>query len=277
LTAQLQVITLYLCLVGSAQFDSSDAKFFFVRVNMHRKPLLIGFLAVAGFALLCALIAFNLRRVSEYDGKTMEQWCLQIYSAPDQKPRDEALKEMKAIGPRAVPDLLPLLQAKDSVIRRRVWWSSMGIPSRAHRVLLKFVKQPNAVLLRGGAARCLAVYGPQAKAAIPALARNLRDGDSGVCWESATTLAAIGKDSLPVLRDALHDKFLLARQTAAFALGQIGPEARAAIPDLIEASNDPEDSVRIQVRGALAKITNDVSQAVSGLNRASPRLLPSPP
>jgi len=56
-------------------------------------------------------------------------------------------------------------------------------------------------------------------------------------------LAANGIKAVPALTTALRDNNEQVQKFAAEALGRIGPEAKAAIPELTEACDDPDKSV----------------------------------
>jgi HEAT repeat protein len=51
--------------------------------------------------------------------------------------------------------------------------------------------------------------------------------------------------AVPPLRDALRDKNVVVRREAARALERIGRDAKPAVPELIEAIGDPDDTLRI--------------------------------
>lgn len=79
---------------------------------------------------------------------------------------------------------------------------------------------------------CLGRMGPTAKDAVPALVKTLEDRDWIVRRYAAAalgTLEATAADSAPALaRTAVEDPEAGVRQTAKFALGRLGPEARDA-------------------------------------------------
>lgn len=83
------------------------------------------------------------------------------------------------------------------------------------------------------AARALANMGEEAEAAIPALTALLKRDQ---CTNPHFYLAAIGKAAVPAFIEALGNEDEDIRIGAAIGLGEIGEDAREAVPALIEAS-----------------------------------------
>src|SRR5262249_51450639 len=76
--------------------------------------------------------------------------------------------------------------------------------------------------------------------------------------------------SVPSLRKTLReDKDLNMRYWAAEALGQFGPQAKEAVPDLVEALKDEDKTVRMGAGYALAEIGADAADAVPALQEAA--------
>ena len=102
--------------------------------------------------------------------------------------------------------------------------------------------------------------------AVPALIGALKHEQQWVRWEVAEALGKIGpdaKDAVPALIDVfLHDKMNTPRRAAAEGLMGIGPSAKAAVPALIEKLDDP--AVGFEVRQALKKIDPETGARVSG-------------
>jgi HEAT repeats len=72
---------------------------------------------------------------------------------------------------------------------------------------------------------------------------------------AALALTAIGKDAVPDLLKGLKSENFFVRQRCALVLGQIGPEARAAIPILRSlVAADPSATVRNESEAALRKL-----------------------
>ena len=144
--------------------------------------------------------------------------------------------------------------------------------------------------LRIAALQALGAFGRAAAPAVPALVDALRDPDLRIRWFAIETLALIGpeaKAAVPKLIEALRSKdvaeagmlrglgtFMFRqmddgpiRLIAAEALGRIGPEAKAAVPDLIAALDGPDSRVRCEAVRALGAIGPDSAPAIPNLVR----------
>ncbi len=120
---------------------------------------------------------------------------------------EKAVREL--LKPSSVPGLIAMLKDSDAQVRLR-------------------------------AAQLLRIMGTDAKAAVPALIVAAKDREVLVRASAIAALATQGRDALPALptlREALKDDemFGVVAAAAALAIGKLGEEAKAAIPDLIEA------------------------------------------
>ena len=108
----------------------------------------------------------------------------------------------------------------------------------------------------GPAAYELGQIGPAAVAAVPALIETFTHKDGYVRGNAAEALRKIGPVAVPALIEALKNKDseVGVRGGAAYVLGQISPEARAAVPALIQTLEDTDEYVRGTAADALAKI-----------------------
>ncbi len=107
------------------------------------------------------------------------------------------------------------------------------------------------------AAEELAVLGPAAKDAVPALVAVLDDPDVQVRATAAIALGRIGsdaKDAVGKLIGLLEDATELVRWTALIALGDIGPAASPAVPSVIRKLRDEAENVRSGAMFALGRI-----------------------
>ncbi len=102
--------------------------------------------------------------------------------------------------------------------------------------------------------------GPDAAPAVPALVHTLRTRYGGSNLEeshqdyrSALALAAVGKPAVEGLRGLLGEKVGV-RAEAIMGLGRIGPDASAAVPDLIRLLGDQDERIGREACVALGRI-----------------------
>ena len=107
--------------------------------------------------------------------------------------------------------------------------------------LVETLKQPS---LRPSVIEVLGRIGPRAKAAVPALVEALKEGPPGDIKEETEISPGFGKGTV-------HQSV---RLRAVIALGQIGPEAKDALPALIEAYRDENEFFRQHVAAAITAI-----------------------
>lgn len=151
------------------------------------------------------------------------------------------------LGPEAklaIPHVFPLLKHSDHEVR----WRALGTlgklgaePQLLMTTLEELLNDPKT--LDGlGASDCLGNMGPWAKAAIPILTPHLKQ---------SSTQMRVGER---------HTRFL-----CAWALGDIGAEARPAVADLLRLLSDADWGVRFSAAQALGKIGHDAPNVVPAL------------
>ena len=211
---------------------------------------------------------------------------------------------LEAIGKPAVPALVEALddeaykKARSSICRML---GKIG-DKRAVEPLIRVVKTTKDDSLRGGAMSALGRLGPPAAAAIPVLTAALKDESSiirvtaaramhriepktprstlvpllidvagGDDWQaSGSALSALaevdGARALGVLVPYLKHPHKYVRGQAAQGLGSLGPKAREALPELIDALADvPADGAMLEVAKAVADVSRGDKQTVSTL------------
>src|SRR5262245_50146385 len=93
---------------------------------------------------------------------------------------------------------------------------------------------------------------------VPKLVKQLKDGKADARAKAAKELGQLGaeaKAAVPALAEALiKDADAQVRSYTAYALGQIGPDARAGVPALAEALEDKSEDVRPLAADALGRI-----------------------
>ena len=109
------------------------------------------------------------------------------------------------------------------------------------------------------AAIVLGSFGTDAKRSLPALADVLEtriEADAGLQGKAAAAIWNIGPDAstLPALINALDIKESFVRQPVCLALSKFGPEAKAAVPYLLKASEDEDQMLKKSALEALRNI-----------------------
>ena len=114
------------------------------------------------------------------------------------------------------------------------------------------------VRVRRSALIALTELGPEARAALPAVLRILREETEPATRKvAAEALGAFGPAAaaaVPDLVAALADKNEYTREQVVRALGAIGPKARAAVPALQPFLHDEDEELREAAEEAVARI-----------------------
>lgn len=214
-----------------------------------------------------------------------------------------AADALREIGVKAIPDLIEALYSTDSNVRSGAAYTLGKFTFEAKEAVPALIDalrdEDNEV--RERAANALGQIGPAAKEAVPALIDALKDeegktnlyaavalvkvggnpqdaipvlianlqGNPYCDWNvklATETLEKIGKEAVPALTTALKDMDWNLRFGATRALGQIGVEARDAVPELTEVFLDRNENIRIR-SGAMTALENIASEeALSVLN-----------
>jgi outer membrane protein assembly factor BamB len=108
--------------------------------------------------------------------------------------------------------------------------------------------------VRVAAADALAVLGPKATAAIPPLLEQLGHDQPWVRVGAMAALASIGEEVVPQLIETFQTETGGPRIRAAFVLGGMGPDAKAAVPVLAEAMRNESPVIQARLLGILSSI-----------------------
>lgn len=187
-------------------------------------------------------------------------------AAPKPTIRIAALGILELLGPEAVsvvPSVAGGLHDPDRFVR----WGAARALGR-----IGSTKNPRAIKGLGelvgdddldvasAAARALEAYGPDALAAVPALAKALARDDPDLRLSILFALRAIGPDErnaatvVPAITAALDAAQPRVRREVPPALGKYGPAAKAAVPALKALLEDPDPEVQQHASEALLKI-----------------------
>jgi HEAT repeat protein len=226
------------------------------------------FLAPASPLNLPDWLGFN----GKYDGRPTRSWMKDLDSDTDQTRWEAAfaLGAMGTDGRRAVPRLATLM-VEDPNARVRaaaaLALAKMAPASRSGVAELIEALDDDEPLVRFNAVMALSRLGTEASEATPALIRALRDERNQIGLERVHftiqhhVVVALGHTSagsdeavgplLEVLKSAEDEPLKLA---VVRSLGEIGPEARAAVPLLVPLLGKEPQDVRLEASQALAKI-----------------------
>ncbi|HMF14215.1 MAG TPA: HEAT repeat domain-containing protein, partial [Gemmataceae bacterium] len=122
--------------------------------------------------------------------------------------------------------------------------------------LIRMLDDPD-LDLRVTAAQSLERYGPDAKAAVPALAKSTGKGDPEIRRAAIRALTGIGTSAVPAIPNiatALSHPDVRLRRTAADSLSQFGALAKPAEPALRKALDDTDAEVRRAAADTLLKL-----------------------
>jgi HEAT repeat protein len=111
--------------------------------------------------------------------------------------------------------------------------------------------------VRPHAIKILAMIGPEASEAVPALIETLRDADDETRREVQFALASIGPaaaPAVPELTESLESENEEVQYSAVYALGRIGEQAKDACPNLLKLLGREEEFPRIAAVWALTRI-----------------------
>jgi len=163
-----------------------------------------------------------------HKGKPISYWvdraCTYDGTGEDGTDATERCREVKTIGPTAVPYLVARLRTSN-------WWRSKWLWLRARLpawLQQRFPNTRSADEIRYGAARTLSLFRADAKPAVPDLARLL----PRIPHPVIDALGAIGpdaKEALPLLHGALTNQDISLRVEVARAMWHIGRETNLVL------------------------------------------------
>jgi HEAT repeat protein len=189
------------------------------------------------------------------EGKPLSEW-VELLKSADRSQRQAAAGTIRKIGPLAKAAVLPLIEAlKDPQGRFSVAIALGSIGPEAQAAVKPLAEhlKDDYYPVRYYAAFALGEIGPQAQ--VRALMEALKREDVEFVRRGiASAMGRVGPQAVPALVDALEDRNDSMRHSAALALSQIGPSAKAAVPALTKALNDPVDFVQAAAGMALKRI-----------------------
>jgi HEAT repeat protein len=195
-----------------------------------------------------------------------------------EKVRDQVVYILGQIGPAAAPATEALAKLIDDENPRVAHEAVLALANigpgakAAVPALLKALpKDGNEDSNAHAIVYALGKIGPGAAVAEPALVSMLKDPDRNLELVDAWALAQIhpasadiAAQTVPVLVASLAAPLPLSRQSAAEALGNLGPLAKGAVVALQKASSDDEKAVREAAAKALSAIQQPAAKVATG-------------
>ena len=198
------------------------------------------------------------------EGRTVYSWLRQAANNTyDNFPATcEAVNVFKRNRSAAVPGLIRIIEKPYSSgapwLKKHQWLFARLQTKRENSMNDEIVDRSWAIMI-------CADIGPEAKSANPAIMNACCDPQWSVRREAAKALPKTGVPpavAVPILsRMLLHDDYYEVRAWAAYSLGLLGEESKAAIPALRTATNDPNGWPASWARKALEKIQSADNKA----------------
>ena len=235
-----------------------------------RKQVFIA-LAVVLVALISVAVWQLLRsqvREPVYQGKTLSNW-LERYSAKGSyiglRPEPVADEAVRQIGTNSIPTLLHKLRAHDSKLKLAL----LRLSDEQH--FIRFWSLP-AFFPTRQAAVAFHALGAQASNAVPFLIQTYRekigsDSQCG-CAEALGWIGPAASEAIPDLMSAATDSDNTLRAIAVEALGNIHADPALVLPVLIKSLQDSNGRVRLNAVNALAAFGSEAKAAVPALTRS---------
>ncbi len=192
-----------------------------------------------------------------------EEWCNRCNVA-------EALGEVGPKAATAIPALTRALQHDDnSLVQSNAAEAlgKIGNPKAISILITALDNEDDSV--RWSAVYALEAFGHEAKAAVPALIRAVKN-DEANGWGAAEALGAVDAEgiSTPVLIEALGNRNAEMRRFAAYGLRRIGRKAVAAEKALHNGLRDSDLSARVAAAVAYWSVSGKADDAVRVLRSA---------
>jgi len=182
-----------------------------------------------------------------------------------------ASKALKAIGYEKILSLIAALRSGNPDLRNSIFETlgKAGYNSTDPVPLIANMLYADDPELRGAAVYSLGLLGPEASGGVPVLIRALWDTDPGTRWNAATALGKIGasaSSALPALQEiSKNDVSVDVRRAAVDAVNKITPVAIDPVPMLIEMVRGDDEGLRTWAVKALKDKGPDAKAAVPAL------------
>jgi HEAT repeat protein len=198
------------------------------------------------------------------EGKTVPQWAEELNS-DEFRQQWHAAYVLGTLGPQAAPAapalhaVLDVNSGKNEYARSMAAWALGRIGAAAAAeipFLTETMRTTKLLAVRRSTAEALGNFGPAAKSAAGDLLKMLDNEDDITRVNAAAALWKIDRDpkAVPALLAMLRQGEPSQTYAAAVALGQMGTDANAIAPALIEALHAPADDLRRAAARSLGQL-----------------------
>jgi len=203
------------------------------------KRIAIVMLVLFGTVLMLIWLCAPTNREPKYKGRPLSQWFKQYYRADvppmDFSKRRQAVRALRVMGTNAVPWLVTqcFTTNEDSSVKTTVLRPLGQLPF--------FPPFVPAYEVRHSAAAAIDKIKPPAKLLLPLATNAFSSFKKNQRWMAIHLLGSIGdgaEAAVPFLRERLRSGDPMQCLAASEALAKFGPDAKAAVPDLIELVKD---------------------------------------
>ncbi len=194
------------------------------------------------------------------------------FGDPSTRPARHVCFVLAAIGEPAVAPLIELLQHENPRVQTAALETIAAIGPDAKDAVPELARLVGGSdgYLRTRALAGLAAVGPEARPALPVIKQRLDAGLSQAEEDALIrALVAVGPPAVPILAKALGHSDSRVRATAAKALAELGPASRQALQPLVQALRESH-YVRVHAEVALARIGRPAVPSLLKLMKVEP-------
>lgn len=185
--------------------------------------------------------------------------------------RADAAEALGELGPKAksaVPALVKALGDEDASVRGHAAFALGEIGDHGAAVVngLFALASDHEAIVRRAALRAIRSLKLPHKVLMPKMVAALKKAAPADAAAAVATIAEAGEEAVPFLTECLSHKD--AAYWACLALADMGPAAKAAVPQLVKIEQREEPEVRLQALVALGQIGPDAKAAVPVILKA---------
>lgn len=211
----------------------------------RRNRFLLALGLILALTAAISLTSASRGRQPVHKGRPLMDWAADL-SANDPERATAAREAVLSLGPRAVPTLIRAIRRPDPVLAWPLLEASARWAPATYGTLIRWLGIGSIRAARRHALVALAILGPAAEPAVPALARLIRRPPStrnaGEWMQAAYALGRVGPAAAQPLATVFSEAPVSLHAHLLNALADLGPQAVDAIPTVLSAFERKPDS-----------------------------------